>query len=226
MLKGVVRGPAGQAVLAAALGRYLEFALATTRWTLVGEHHVAPFMRPGNPAVVAVWHERLPLILALWNIARRRPGNEGLRARALISRHSDGRLLGMVLDRFDVDAAHGSTSRGAVGGMKGMLEALGQGVHAVITPDGPRGPARRAAAGVASLAALAGVPVLPVAAQTSLRRELPTWDRMVLPLPFGRGRIVCLPPIFVGRDDEAAALPSIEAALTEATELADRGARA
>ena len=78
----------------------------------------------------------------------------------------------------------------------------------VITPDGPRGPPRVAAPGVAQLAAMAGVRVLPCAAQTSRRRVLGTWDRMVLPLPWGRGVIVCAPPIMVPRNQVGrAALP-------------------
>jgi lysophospholipid acyltransferase (LPLAT)-like uncharacterized protein len=45
---------------------------------------------------------------------------------------------------------------------------------------------------------------------------------MVLPLPFGRGALVCRPPIAVGRDDAATALPAVAAALTDAAEHADR----
>lgn len=72
---------------------------------------------------------------------------------------------------------------------------------------------------MARLAALSGVPVLPVAAHTSRARVLGSWDRMVLPLPFGRGAIVCGEPIWVPRrgDDP---LPRIEAALTDAIERA------
>ena len=97
-----------------------------------------------------------------------------------------------------------------------MLEA---GDHVVITPDGPRGPRRVAAPGVAQLAALSGMPVLPCAAQTSRRWTLRSWDRMVLPLPFGRGVIVCGAPIAGAR----ATAPrrrcrAIAAAITAATD--------
>jgi hypothetical protein len=44
---------------------------------------------------------------------------------------------------------------------------------------------------------------------------------MVLPLPFGRGALVCMPPILVGRGQVGVALPQIEAALTAAAERAD-----
>jgi lysophospholipid acyltransferase (LPLAT)-like uncharacterized protein len=103
-----------------------------------------------------------------------------------------------------------------------MLEHLSRGDQVGITPDGPRGPRRVAAPGVAQLAALSGVVVLPCSAQTTRRRVLASWDRMVLPLPFGRGVLVCQKPIAVPRDAAEAALPEIAAALTAAAEHADR----
>jgi lysophospholipid acyltransferase (LPLAT)-like uncharacterized protein len=74
---------------------------------------------------------------------------------------------------------------------------------------------------VAQIAALAGVPVLPCAARTSWRIQLRTWDRMALPLPFGRGVIVCGPAIFVSRDDWQAAVPAITEALNQVADQAD-----
>ena len=105
--------------------------------------------------------------------------------------------------------------------------ALLQGDEQVaITPDGPRGPRRVAASGVAQIAALSGVSVLPCSAQTSRRRILRSWDRMVLPLPFGRGVLVCEAPIRVPRQGWEASLPIIETALTAAAERADQLCRA
>ena len=225
MLKPLLRRPALQSLLAALLGRYLSLALRTTRWTLHGAEHAAPHLAGSSPAIVAFWHERLPLMPALWQL---RPCNGvARRVHVLASRHSDGRLIGDLMRRFGVEVVHGSTARdgqerGGAPALRSMLERLAGGDHVVITPDGPRGPRRQAAAGVAQLAALSGVPVLPCAAQTSRRFVLGSWDRMVLPLPFGRGVIVCGPDMFVPRREAEAALPAIAAALTAAAEQADR----
>jgi lysophospholipid acyltransferase (LPLAT)-like uncharacterized protein len=221
MLKRMLRRGPAQAVLAGLLGRYLAFALATTRWSLHGAEHVAPHIA-GQPAVFAFWHERLPLMPALWMLARRRGDRRTLRARVLVSRHADGRFIGALIRSFGVDLVHGSTSRGGASGLRAMLVSLQAGSHVVITPDGPRGPRRQAAPGVANLAALSGAPVLPCSAQTSRRRVLRSWDRMVIPLPLGRGVIVCQPPIFVARGAAEAALGAIAAALSEAADTADR----
>jgi lysophospholipid acyltransferase (LPLAT)-like uncharacterized protein len=91
----------------------------------------------------------------------------------------------------------------------------------LITPDCPRGPRRQAAPGVAQLAALSGAVVVPVGAAARWHRILPSWDRMMFPLPFGRGVLVAGPPIAVPREGAAAALPVIAAAIDAACAAAD-----
>ena len=65
------------------------------------------------------------------------------------------------------------------------------------------------------------MPVIPCAARLTRRRVLPTWDRMILPLPWGRGVLVCGTPIPVGRGAWRDALVPIAAAMTEAAEMAE-----
>lgn len=219
MLKRLLRHPRVQAALGALLGRYLAWALGSTRWTLVGAENFAPFEQ-GAPVIAAFWHEHLPLMPALWS--RARAATPGLRLHVLVSRHNDGRFIGDVIARFGLDVVHGSTARGGQsrGGARGamaLLSVLEAGHQVVITPDGPRGPRRVAAPGVAQIAALSGRPVLPCAAQTSRRRVLGSWDRMIVPLPWGRGVLVCGAPISVARAGGEADLARISAALDAAS---------
>lgn len=217
-MKRVLRHPAIQAALAWLGGLYLLFALRTTRWVLDGAEHLAP-SATGRATVAAFWHERLALMPMLWMTLRRM--DPAQRGHVLVSHHRDGRLIGLVLRRFRADVVFGSSRRGGAAGVLAALPLLAKGEHLIITPDGPRGPRRQAAPGVAQIAALAEVPVLPCAAQTSRRRVLRSWDRMVVPLPFGRGVMVCLPPISVPREGWEAAVPAIAAALTAAADRAD-----
>ena len=201
-------------MLAAIVGGYLGFALRTTRWRVEGEVR--------GPVVAALWHECLPLMPALW-LHMRRPG---VRVHALASRHKDGLFIGAIMRRFGVEMVHGSSTRdgrdkGGAAGVRALLEVLAQGSHVVMTPDGPRGPARRAAAGVAQLAGLSGVPVLPCAARTTRAWLLPTWDRMILPLPWGRGVVVVGAPILVPRDGWEGSVPAIAAALNDVAARAE-----
>lgn len=226
MFRRLIRSAAVQAAFARALGLYLACVYRTTRWTLLGEAPLhAAFRSPdGAPRTViaAFWHESLPMMPMLWQQARARlPEMAGMRAHVLVSRHRDGRFIGEVVRRFDLDMVHASTSRGGATGMRVLLRMLGAGDLVVITPDGPRGPRRVAAPGVAQLAAVSGLPVLPCAARTTRARVLPSWDRMVLPLPFGRGVLVVGPAVPVERADPLAALPAIEAGLTAACAAAE-----
>ena len=222
---GMLKSQAAQRLAATCLGLYLDLALRSIRWTIEGAAHLEPFTRD-VPVVAAFWHQRLPLMPALWTRVRRL--NAARAGSVLVSRHRDGRFIGDILGRFGVAVVHGSSAKpgkqqgkGGAAGLRQLQAALALGGAVMITPDGPRGPARVAAPGVAHLAAMTGAPVLPAAAQCRPRLTLRSWDRMVLPVPFGRGALVCLPSIAVERDGADAALPAIAAALDAAAARAD-----
>ncbi|TCZ66133.1 lysophospholipid acyltransferase family protein [Roseicella aquatilis] len=226
MFRRLIRSEAAQAAFARLLGLYLALVYRTTRWTVLGEAVLHAALRDAEgrprPVIAAFWHERLPMMPMLWQEARRRvPGLRGRQAHVLVSRHRDGRFIGAVVRRFDLAMVHASTNRGGATGMRVLLRMLARGDVVVITPDGPRGPRRVAAPGVAQLAAVSGLPVMAVAARTTRARVLPSWDRMLLPLPFARGVLVVRPLVAVDRDAPLAALPAIEAALNAACEEAD-----
>jgi lysophospholipid acyltransferase (LPLAT)-like uncharacterized protein len=226
MFRRLIRHPVAQAALARLLGLYLSAVYRTTRWTLLGEEHIRAALRPeggrAQAAIAAFWHENLPMMPMLWLSARRRvPEMAPMRGHVLVSRHRDGRFIGDVVRRFRLELVHASSSRGGAAGLRAMLRVLASGDMVVVTPDGPRGPRREAAPGVAQLAALSGRPVLPCAARSTRQRVLGSWDRMRLPLPFGRGVLVLGAPMAVPREAGAAALPAIEAALTAACDQAD-----
>ena len=226
MLKRVFRHPSVLAAIAWLIGLYLAFVFRTTRWRMEGQEHLSPHIL-GVPLIITFWHERLALMPMLWVMASTLP-DKVIRPRAvhvLVSRHRDGQFIGNIIRRFKLDVVLGSSSAGGPGALRGMVRLLKDGCFVVITPDGPRGPARQAAPGVAQLAALADAVVLPCAAQTTRHRRIGTWDRMIVPWPFGRGVIICEPIIRVPRAGWEASLPAINAALDAAAARADAACR-
>ncbi len=219
-MKALLRHPTAQAILARSIGLYLSLALRTTRWTLVGREHIAP-RALGVPAVIAFWHEYLPLMSMLMLMADDLPGGRPV-VHTLVSHHRDGRFIGEVVRRFGIEPVLGSSSKGGATSLRAMLKLLKKGDIIGITPDGPRGPRREADAGVAQLAALAGVPIVPCAVRTNRNIVLNTWDRMRVPLPFGRGVMVCGPELTVPRDGWRDSVTDIVAALNDAADRADR----
>lgn len=221
-MKRWLQRPGVQAMLARVLVAYLRFALGTTRWTLVGLEHLA--LPDHRPSVLAFWHQRLALIPALKSLSRRSGVDPAVTV--LTSRHRDGRFIGAVMQGFDLAVVNGSTARdgqdkGGTAALRQLLTRLAAGDVVALTPDGPRGPAGQPAPGLAQLAALSGAPVVPCAAQLRWRISLPSWDRMVFPLPFGRGVMLCGAPIRVPRTGWIDSLPMLKAAIDATTARAD-----
>jgi lysophospholipid acyltransferase (LPLAT)-like uncharacterized protein len=222
MLKRALRSAFVQALAARLVAAYLAFVFRTSRWTLLGVPHAEAAVARGGIVVIGFWHERLPLMPMLWSIAQDcYPALRPLKPHVLVSRSRDGRFIGDVVERFGLRLVHASSSSGGGVGLLALARLIEEGAPVSITPDGPRGPRRVAAPGIAQLAALTGAPVLPVAAATTRHRLLPTWDRMMLPLPFGRGCVALGPLIQVPKDGADAALPAIASALSAACEEAD-----
>jgi lysophospholipid acyltransferase (LPLAT)-like uncharacterized protein len=221
-MRKLIRHPAVQAGLARMIGAYLAFALRTTRWRLVGAEPAMEEVRAGRPLIIAFWHERLPVIPVLFRLAaQQEPSAARLVPHVLVSQHRDGRFIGAAVARFGYRMVYGSSSRGGAQALVEMLRVLRAGNPIAITPDGPRGPRRQAAPGLVQLAARSGAVIAPVAGATSHHRILPSWDRMMVPLPFGRGVIACGPLVRVPRDGADAALPVVAAALDEACATVD-----
>ncbi len=214
IFKRLFRGDGFRAGLAWLVGWYMAFVARTTSWEIEGREHIIRWAT-GSPAIVAFWHESLPaslpMIIRQGKLAgRRKPGV------VLASQHRDGQLIGHAAGYFGLGMVLGSSSKGGASGLRNLIAALRGGSDVGITPDGPRGPRRAAAPGLAQLAALTGAPVLPCAAWTRWGITLNSWDRMRIPLPFGRGRMVCHEMIAVPREAWQELLPEIEAALTRA----------
>lgn len=219
-MKSLLRTPQAQTVLAVLMAAYLRFALRTTRWSLAGSEHYEPFAA-GRPVIFAFWHEFLPSAPAIVRYRSSLPGYHWTQLYTLVSRHRDGRLIGEIVRRLGIEPIHGSSSRGGAAGLRNLAMALRGGGQIGITPDGPRGPRRQAAPGMAQLAALAGVPVVPCAARTTLALQFNTWDRMRIPLPFGRGTMVFGPAISVSREEWQGFVPLIAAALDDVATRAE-----
>ncbi len=224
MLKRVLHSLQVRRSIGRLIGIYLRFTLRSVRWTVDAPAVSWPLMlgTDRQTAIVAFWHEFLPLVPALWWQAH--AANPALTMTVLISRHRDGRMITEIVQRWGVRTVAGSSERarpgtrrdkGGTTALRGLLSLLRTGSLIAITPDGPRGPRRVLQPGVARLAALSGTPVIAAAASCHPSRRLGSWDRMVLPLPFGRGRIVCSAPIHVAPSGWRDALPVIAHALDQ-----------
>jgi lysophospholipid acyltransferase (LPLAT)-like uncharacterized protein len=220
LTKTLGRKPLVQRSLAALAAGLMGAVRATTRWQSVGESVAAEAQAGRAPAIVAFWHNRLAMMPACWPV----PAPFHM----LISSHPDGRLVANTIAHFGFGSIAGSSTRGGSDAMRQLVRAIKGGASVGITPDGPRGPRMTVGDGVLALARLTGAPILPLSVSVSRRIVLNTWDRLIVPLPFGRGAMIWGNPIAVPRDaseTEIAALRiSLEKELLRVSAEADHRA--
>jgi lysophospholipid acyltransferase (LPLAT)-like uncharacterized protein len=133
----------------------------------------------------ALWHNRLLLFpFVLRRFFSNRHGA------ALISASRDGELLADAIKRFGFDVVRGSSSRLGASAILQLTDVLASGHDVVITPDGPRGPAYELGAGIIFLAQKSGAAVLPVNMEYSSCSRIRSWDRFIVPHPFGKVRVI------------------------------------
>lgn len=176
-----------------------------------------PYMSGEQPMVIAFWHGRLAMQPFL------NPRNRT--CYVLISPHADGLVISNVMRRFRIRTVYGSSNRGARGAVEGLLDMAALGHNVVFTPDGPRGPFQKAAKGAAYVAIKTGLPVVGLSFSSTRHTRFNSWDRFMLPKPFGRITYIASEPLTFDADDSEAAIEratmAIESALNRITAEAD-----
>jgi lysophospholipid acyltransferase (LPLAT)-like uncharacterized protein len=137
-----------------------------TRWEYINQDVVLRLHRNGRSYVHAFFHDQL-LMMTYSYLGH----GYGRRLAVLSSRHRDGEYVARTLERFGHLMVRGSTSHGAVGGLKEMVRHLRQGRDAAFATDGPRGPRHQVQVGVVAAARLGGAPIIPVALAISKKKS-------------------------------------------------------
>ncbi len=207
LFKRIMRWRAPRAVACWGAARYLRLVHATGSWSVEGEEVPRRLLDEGKPFIVCFWHGRLLMVSEAWHYARR--------FHMVISQHPDGRLIARTIAGLGVGTIAGSTARGGTAVLRAMQKALQSGDCVGVTPDGPQGPRMRAGAGIVQAARLAQVPIVPLTCAAAPRRLIASWDRLVVPLPFGRGVIRWGEPVEIARDADEAAIEDTRRTLEE-----------
>ena len=188
---------------------------STLRWEVRGRHHLDSIIDRGHRPIFASWHACL--LGATWFFRER-----GIVVMSSISR--DAEYTGRVIKRFGYGTARGSSTRGGGRALAEMAECLKNGIEAGFTIDGPRGPAYVAKPGAVTLARHTGQAILPFHIAARKYVELPSWDRLQIPLPFTRAAVLISEPIYVSRHASSAEVAAKQQALQSALDdLRDGG---
>ncbi len=207
-----MRFSSGQARWLGVMGGILVRTLGCTwRFRFNGNPRI-----PGDPNLAVFLHGHILLAAFL---------NRDQGGVTMVSEHRDGELIAQVVRRLGYITARGSSTRG---GAKAFLQMVNGEQHRPwgITPDGPRGPRGRVHPGVIHLASESGRPIWPLGYAVSWGKELSSWDRFVIPLPFSRvvqhvGDPLTVPP-GIDRDERGKLARELERRMQEANEEAAR----
>lgn len=194
-------GPAGVSLT----GRYVLGALfRTLHVESTGPHALSRLGEERTPVIFVFWHGRLlPLIHV-----HRHQGTV-----VLVSEHRDGDYLARLLHHFGFGTVRGSSTRGGVRGLKGLIRAARRGWDLAITPDGPRGPSRELKLGVLTVARITGLPLVPVGVGVTSAWRIRSWDGLLVPKPFSTVRVAYGPPTLVPRNADQAEIDEVAASL-------------
>ena len=140
-----------------------------------------PQTLPDERCVIASWHGDLlmqPFVYRKW---RKEPN-----AVIMISEHFDGEMIAKVVSYFGLGTIRGSTRRGAA---RVLLQAIKkvkkEGFDLGITPDGPKGPRFTVNDGIVVVAQKADVNIVLFNCVPTRYWQLGSWDKFMIPKPFG-----------------------------------------
>lgn len=170
--------------------------------------------------IYAIWHGNA-LGIALFGMDR------GIYT--LVSRSRDGDIAAYLLESLGYRVIRGSTEEGRTekGGRSGIIKlvkVIKEGGNVAITVDGPKGPAFKVKEGVIFLAQKTSAVVLPAFAEFNRCIKLNSWDSLIIPLPFTKGRVLVGKPIKVeSKDSTAQKVMELEEELLRISSLEKRG---
>ena len=153
-----------------------------------GEEHLLNLVNSGRPIMVCVWHGRL--LFPSWYI-RLKTTN----IHAIASRHTDAEIMAQILNKWGYGLIRGSTRKGGKAVVQKMAEVFNNAGIVAVTNDGPKGPPRIAKAGSTGLALKYNVQIITITGSATKYWQMKSWDRFMLPKPFGKVQLIISPPL-------------------------------
>jgi lysophospholipid acyltransferase (LPLAT)-like uncharacterized protein len=207
LYRRILQKPPVRRVVAALIAGYIRLVHKSGRWQTIRGDIPDRLRADGKPFIVCFWHGRLLMMNLAW--ASDKPFY------MLSSPHADGRLTTAVMGHFNIDTVTGSTRKGGSAALRQLARLMKNGAWAGITPDGPHGPRMRASLGAIVLARMSGAPLVPATYSVRPGKIIGSWDRFLLPAPFGRGVFAWGEPVAVAPDADQTAMEDARRLLEE-----------
>jgi lysophospholipid acyltransferase (LPLAT)-like uncharacterized protein len=140
----------------------------------------------GEPLIFAHWHGDELCIVPLVT---------PFKIATMTSTSQDGALIDYTIRKLGGATSRGSSTRGGVGALKGLVRLMHSGYRASMAVDGPKGPLHKVKPGVFELSRLADAQIVPMGAACSRAIVFEkSWNKARLPKPFSRIHVVFSEP--------------------------------
>ncbi len=210
-----------QELICLAFMSYMRLVYFSCRKVFINPEILIDSAKNKTPLICVCWHNRLMMMHFVTNKPKKIYHDYTFMI--LASRHGDGKFVGRIMEKFGLISIYGSSkdgrksSRGIdIGSFKKIFTGLKKGYSLGITPDGPRGPNQKINGEIVNIARLSGAGILVTSNACSRFKQLNTWDKFKIPLPFSK---LCFyfddAPFYVARDLKSDELENIKTAVEE-----------
>jgi lysophospholipid acyltransferase (LPLAT)-like uncharacterized protein len=141
-------------------------------------HH--PKIDENEAHVIAFWHGEL--LMQPFNYQKLKSNGK---VSAMISQHKDGEVITRTVEHLGIHSIRGSSSKGAAKVLISAIKEIKKGDDVAITPDGPRGPRHSVADGIVVISKKTNAKILIFNCKPSSYWQFKSWDKFIIPKPFG-----------------------------------------
>lgn len=116
------------------------------------------------------------------------------RIATMTSTSKDGEMMNTVLKLLGAKTSRGSSTRGGISALKGLIQYCKSGSNCSMAVDGPKGPIYEVKPGVFELARLMKAPIFAGGISCDKKWVFPrSWNQTYVPKPFAQLSVVWLP---------------------------------
>ncbi len=133
-----------------------------------------------EPLIFACWHGELLMLPYIYNYYRKKA-----HGKVLISPHFDGKLIANTIQHFGIGSLAGSSDKNPARVLIQAIKSIKEGYDIGITPDGPKGPRHELSDGIIVMAQKTGAKIILIEVKPTKYWMLGSWDKFVIPKPFG-----------------------------------------
>ncbi|MGV2432341.1 MAG UNVERIFIED_CONTAM: lysophospholipid acyltransferase family protein [Rickettsiaceae bacterium] len=197
LIKKFLKSDFAHGIITSISASYIRLVYFTSSWEyIVPPNYPKDYYMSLTNTILVSWHDK---IMILPHIS---PFHLQKKLHALVSPHSDGKIIADSMKKLGYRIIEGSSNKNAMLAFKNIIKTLQKGDNVVITPDGPRGPRHKMKGNIIEIAKIANSSIVPFTASSTRQITLNSWDKLIFPLPFGRINVYFGEPIKCQKNTE------------------------